>query len=146
MKRLYRSRKNKVLAGVCGGIAEYFNIDPVLVRVITVLLFFTGGISLLAYIIAIFVIPEEPLAAPASAAAPTWQPDAAGSVHGQQLSRAGALIAGLILVVFGAVFLMRNIPTMENFYWWFWDHAWQFFWPGILIVIGLVIIFRGSRK
>lgn len=63
MKRLYRSNKNKVFAGVCGGIGEYMNLDPVIVRVIAVILTpFTGGLNLLAYLVAIFVIPPEPVA------------------------------------------------------------------------------------
>jgi phage shock protein PspC (stress-responsive transcriptional regulator) len=60
MKRLYRSRKNRMLGGVCGGIAEYFEIDPVIVRLIAVALFFVGGSAILAYIIALIVIPYEP--------------------------------------------------------------------------------------
>ena len=40
MKRLYRSRKNKVIAGVCGGVAEYFSVDPTLIRLAAVLIFF----------------------------------------------------------------------------------------------------------
>ena len=59
-KRLYKSGKNKVLCGVCGGIAEDFNIDPTLVRLAWVLLGFMGGSGLLAYIIASIVIPVNP--------------------------------------------------------------------------------------
>ena len=56
-KRLYRSTNNKVLAGVCGGIGEYFNVDPVIIRILMVILtcFFCSGI--LIYIAAIFIIP-----------------------------------------------------------------------------------------
>ena len=60
MKRLYRSRKNKVLAGVCGGIGEYFEIDPVLVRLIWIVFSLLWGFGILLYIIAILVIPLEP--------------------------------------------------------------------------------------
>lgn len=58
-KRLYRSRRNRMLAGVCGGIAEYAGIDPTIVRLIAVVLGCMGG-GLLAYIIAAIVIPDEP--------------------------------------------------------------------------------------
>ncbi|MCK4944106.1 MAG: PspC domain-containing protein, partial [Candidatus Aminicenantes bacterium] len=51
MKRLYRSQKDKIIAGVCGGIGEYFGIDPVIIRIITVILFFWGGSGIIAYII-----------------------------------------------------------------------------------------------
>ena len=51
-KRLFRSRKDRVIGGVCGGMGNYFNIDPVLARVIWAVLFFAGGVGLLAYILA----------------------------------------------------------------------------------------------
>ena len=57
MKRLYRSRNNRVLAGVCGGIGEYFNIDPVLIRVLAIVIL---GFGWLAYLIAAIIIPIEP--------------------------------------------------------------------------------------
>jgi len=60
MKKLYRSRKNRVLAGVCGGIGEYFEIDPVIVRLIWIVLTMIRGFGLILYIIAIFLIPVEP--------------------------------------------------------------------------------------
>lgn len=61
-KRLYRSNKNKVFAGICGGLGEYFEIDPVLLRLFWLLVvIFTGVVpGLAAYIIAIFVIPKHP--------------------------------------------------------------------------------------
>jgi phage shock protein PspC (stress-responsive transcriptional regulator) len=58
-RRLYRSRDERVIAGVCGGIARYFNIDPVLVRVGAVALIFLGGAGLLAYLAAVLLIPKE---------------------------------------------------------------------------------------
>ncbi len=59
-KRVYRSRKDKVIGGICGGLGYYFNIDPVLIRVVWAVLFFAGGIGLLAYILAWIIIPEDP--------------------------------------------------------------------------------------
>jgi phage shock protein PspC (stress-responsive transcriptional regulator) len=58
-KRLFRSRYNRVLGGVCGGLGNFFNIDPVLVRVLWAISFFVGGVGFLAYIIAWIIIPEE---------------------------------------------------------------------------------------
>ncbi|HOO74490.1 MAG TPA: PspC domain-containing protein [Tepiditoga sp.] len=58
-KRLYRSKTNEVFAGVCGGLGEYLNIDPVIIRLIWIATIFAGGTGILLYIIAIFVIPEE---------------------------------------------------------------------------------------
>lgn len=61
-KRLYRSRKERLLLGVCGGIAEYFALDPTLVRLVFILLIFASGPLLpLFYIVAAIVIPEKPL-------------------------------------------------------------------------------------
>ena len=60
-KRLYRSKKEKILGGVLGGIAEYFEIDPVIVRVIFVFLLIASfGAALIAYIIAWIIVPERP--------------------------------------------------------------------------------------
>ncbi|MGM0446600.1 MAG: PspC domain-containing protein [Bacillota bacterium] len=59
-KKLYRSRENRVIGGVCGGVGEYFEIDPVIVRIILLLLFFVGGIGFITYIIAWIIIPERP--------------------------------------------------------------------------------------
>lgn len=60
-KRLYKSRGQRMVSGVCGGIAEYLNVDPTIVRLVFVLLSLGGGSGLLAYIIAAIVIPEPPL-------------------------------------------------------------------------------------
>jgi phage shock protein C len=60
-KRLFRSRKERILGGVCGGLGIYFNLDPVLIRVIWAILFFAAGIGFLGYILAWIIIPEEPL-------------------------------------------------------------------------------------
>lgn len=60
MNRLYRSRQDRMLAGVCGGLGEYFNIDSSLVRLGLVLLIVFGGTGFLAYIIAWIIIPEAP--------------------------------------------------------------------------------------
>ena len=59
-KRLYKSNDNRMLDGVCGGIAEYFNIDPTIVRLGWVIFSLAGGSGVLAYIIALIIIPEKP--------------------------------------------------------------------------------------
>lgn len=58
-KKLYRSDENKMLAGVCGGIAEYFGIDPTLIRLAWVVFSLLGGSGLLAYILAAIIIPRD---------------------------------------------------------------------------------------
>lgn len=59
-KRLYKSNSDKMLCGVCGGIAEYFNIDPTLVRLGLVIFSLAGGSGVLAYIIAAIIVPDGP--------------------------------------------------------------------------------------
>lgn len=58
-KRLYRSKRNRMIAGVCGGIGEYFNVDPTFIRLLWVLFTFAYGSGVLAYIIAWIIIPEH---------------------------------------------------------------------------------------
>ncbi|MFA6213790.1 MAG: PspC domain-containing protein [Candidatus Micrarchaeia archaeon] len=60
IKRVYRSKKNRMLAGVCGGIAEYFEIDPTLVRLLLVLLVLMGFAGIILYLVAWLIIPENP--------------------------------------------------------------------------------------
>lgn len=60
-KKLYKSNQNKMLDGVCGGIAEYFGIDPTVVRLIWALFSLMGGCDILAYIIAAIIIPRNPV-------------------------------------------------------------------------------------
>ena len=59
MKRLYRSKKERMISGVCGGIAEYFGWDPSIVRLAFAIFALTGGSGLLAYIAAAVILPEE---------------------------------------------------------------------------------------
>jgi phage shock protein C len=63
-KRLYRSRKERMIAGVCGGVGEYFGIDPTLVRLLFVVAALFGGPGLLLYLLMMIVVPEEPLEQP----------------------------------------------------------------------------------
>jgi phage shock protein PspC (stress-responsive transcriptional regulator) len=69
-KKLYRSRQNRKIAGVCGGLGEYFTIDPTLVRLAVIFFSLWWGGGLLLYLIAWFVMPEEP-----ELASPEREPD-----------------------------------------------------------------------
>ena len=60
-KRLYRSRESRMSAGVCGGLGEYFDMDPTMVRLIVVAAALAAGSGLLAYILAWIIIPERPV-------------------------------------------------------------------------------------
>ena len=59
VKRLYRSRKDKILGGVCGGIANYLGVDPVIIRFVWILFALAYGTGIIAYIIAWIIIPQE---------------------------------------------------------------------------------------
>jgi phage shock protein C len=59
-KKLYRSKDERMIWGICGGLAKYFNVDPTIVRVVAVLTIVFGGWGILAYIILRFVVPLEP--------------------------------------------------------------------------------------
>jgi phage shock protein PspC (stress-responsive transcriptional regulator) len=155
MKRLYRSRKNRMLGGVCGGIAEYFEIDPVIVRLIAVALFFVGGSAVLAYIIGLIIIPYEPVEIAAgkesSAPAADLSAPAAAAPAASEAPRAAAnesvpLFLGIALIILGGVFLMHNLPIFSPFYHWARYYVRNFFWPSILIVFGVFLIARGWKK
>jgi len=60
IKRLYRSRKDRMLCGVCGGLGEYLGVDPTIVRILWILFSLAYGAGILAYILACIVIPEKP--------------------------------------------------------------------------------------
>ncbi len=63
-RKLYRSRKDRMIGGVCGGLAKYFNMDPTIIRLIAVLGLVAVGGTFLAYIVLLIVVPEEPVDAP----------------------------------------------------------------------------------
>lgn len=62
-KRLYRSRSERILAGVCGGLADYLGLDPVLVRVLWIVVVLSFGLGILAYVLLWLLTPEEPIRA-----------------------------------------------------------------------------------
>ena len=128
-KKLYRSRKDSTIAGVCGGLGEYFSIDPTFLRIIFVLLVFADGIGLIAYIIAWIVMPQRPVEKEAVVEAETGQPVKYGSWN--------KYIPGAILIALGVYFIMR-----EHYWWW---HIEQY-WPVILIVFGLFLVLRMGGK
>jgi phage shock protein C len=155
MKRLYKSRKNKVIAGVCGGIAEYFEVDPVLIRIIAILFFFTGGAAFIAYIVGLIIIPNQPLD---EFFKENKNPIVTPPIPEQQTSGAsntivtggsdntGKLIIGIILIAFGVIFLLNQLPFFAHSFWWLWGLSWRIFWPSVLIIVGLVVLLLHARK
>ncbi|MCG8500858.1 MAG: PspC domain-containing protein [Firmicutes bacterium] len=137
-KRLYRSRKHKMIEGVCGGIAEYFAVDPTFVRLIFVLGLFANGVGLLAYIVALIIIPLPPKRITDSEEEMRWEETEMNSTreNAQQAGERNRFIFGGILIFIGIAFFAKRY-----FYWFDLDHLW----PVILIIIGSFIIFK-ERK
>jgi phage shock protein C len=64
IRRLYRSRDERMIGGVCGGLGKYLNVDPTLIRLLFVITALAGGPGLIAYLIFLLVVPEEPVGTP----------------------------------------------------------------------------------
>ncbi|MHB1049886.1 MAG: PspC domain-containing protein [Bacteroidota bacterium] len=133
-QRLYRSRVNKVFAGVCGGLAEYFDVDPVIIRIIFVLMVFFGGSGILLYIAALIIIPQKPYTIadfekPPVDSAPQTLP--AGSSARNWF--------GYFLVIVGVLILMGNLGVFDIFD--HFDNVFEFIFPVLLILLGMGIIY-----
>lgn len=128
-KTLYRSRDNRVFAGVAGGLAEYFDIDPVIIRILFVVIFFAGGASFFAYIIMIFVIPKKPLDQYS-----TNENISSFSTYDNSSKNTNKKITfGIILIILGALIFLDNIVP---------DIPFHMLWPLALIAIGALIIYK----
>ncbi len=137
---LYRSRSNRMLAGVAGGIAEYFNIDPTIIRLVFLVLTIAGGAGVLVYAVGWIIIPEAPLT-PQEAAMPepdetkttTDRPATHDHRHYHERSPQGRMLGGIILIGLGVAFFIQETIGFD---------VWRYAWPMILIIIGLFIIMK----
>ncbi len=128
-RRLRRSRDDRVIAGVCGGLGEYLGVDPVLVRIAALILVFAGGAGIVLYLIGWIAMPEPPEAQPLPGAAPTPSRPAE--------RKSGAVVLGLVFIVLGAFFLADEVwPDLLS---------WQYVWPVALIAVGAAILVRARR-
>lgn len=139
-RRLYRSRKNRIVAGVAGGLGEYFDIDPVFVRVIFVLATLAGAWGILAYIILWIVVPNakfdfelKPQTAEGEIVMDEKDPVRQYTERRQRNSKLG----GTILVVLGILFLANNYLPHFDF---------SNTWPLILIAIGAALILNSVKR
>lgn len=161
MERLYRSQTNRVIAGVAGGLAEYFRVDVVLVRLLWVLSIFLGGGGLFVYIVAWIIIPDEQsvFAGPGKQTEGTETDDATGGTWGSggeqtqaetqwkaadkrewhnEEGKAGMRrrhSAGLLLVGLGIIFLAYQL----------FGPLFRFAWPLLLVALGIYLLAR-ERK
>jgi phage shock protein C len=127
MKRLYRSRDHRILGGVCGGIADYFNIDPAIVRILWVIFTLAGGAGLLTYIAALFILENNPGEVPGEAESPRH--------IGQHA------LWGMVLIVVGLVLMFTNFKW---FYFPFFYIRWEVVLAALLISIGVIIVLFGA--
>ncbi|RLD22042.1 MAG: PspC domain-containing protein [Bacteroidetes bacterium] len=130
--RLYRSTTNKVIGGVSGGLGDYLNIDPVIVRIVFVLLAVFGGSGVLVYIILWIVIPEQKyLFGTNINKDEKVEVDIESVINAKNKKRNSSLIAGIVLIAFGLLILMDRLIPMYNL----WD-----FWPLLLVAAGVILI------
>jgi len=142
-KKLYRSRKFRVLGGVAGGLAEYFGLDPILMRVIFVLFTLINGIGVLLYIIFWIIIPEEPFEVAYNIDKDTPKDTADANIDSQKITiehkrnGSGRVILGVILIIIGLLFLAeRFIPAF----------CFEDIIPLTLVIIGIFLIWNSVSK
>lgn len=132
LKKLYKSRRDKMIDGVCGGLAEYLNIDVAIIRILWAVLIFGGGIGFLAYIIAMIIIPVNPKHTDLK--------------EEEKVRHSPNLVWGIILLLMGILFLShhfspfccRFFPFTFGFH-----HFWNFLFPVFLILAGLAVLSGG---
>lgn len=154
--RLERSATNRVIAGVCGGIAEYLAIDATLVRVVFVGLTIFGGIGLLLYIVLLVLMPLPGQPAPFTSAPPPPATDTTARMEGDPTATPPSAVApvdparhaaeadrrrmaaGYILIGLGIVFFLNTAGAFRFV-------QWQFVWPLVLIGIGVLFLVQRVR-
>lgn len=147
-KKLYRDTHNKVIGGVCAGLAEYFNIDVSIVRVIFVASLLLKGGGLLLYLILLIILPKKPyfITPGVDYKVPPFG-DAFNQPFGdnfkgpfvEKKKSNGSVIAGSILIVMGAIFLINQFDILPHIYW-------GRIWPVILVILGLSLIFSPKKR
>ncbi len=140
-KRLERSRNNRVIAGVCAGLADYFKIDIALMRVLFVVATICGSFGFWMYVILWIVVPEENILGPGNINENSYDdtiditPNEMGKEEKKSVN--GAMIASLILIFIGLVALIDNFTPIS----WIWK-----LWPVPIIIIGVVLLINSSKN
>ena len=125
-RKLYKSQHDKIIDGVCGGVAEYIGIDANLVRVCWVALTLFGGAGILLYIAGIIIMPKNLVITEVV------------PVHRDRTS-----LAGMILILIGGLILLSNLNML---YWFDWHMSWSYLLPVLFIVIGLWLLLDYGQK
>jgi phage shock protein C len=145
-RRLYRCRENRVLAGVASGVAEFFDLDPTLVRVLWFISILFGGIGLVVYIGMAIIVPNEPLAIDGSGvvdhAATTGEgvPLATeGHRHATHGDGRGTMFVGLVLILFGGLALIDTLLPS-------WVDAGRYLIPAFVVGLGVLLVANAVRR
>ena len=155
-RRLYRCTHDRRIAGVASGVAEYFDADPTIVRVLWVLSIFFGGLGLLLYIAMAIIVPLEPepgmanvvtggsltgdAAGEAPGAASTdWHAVPSDHRHPRRGGGNGTVFVGVILVLFGALALVDTLLPA-------WADNGRFLWPAFILGIGALLVASAVRR
>ena len=128
-KRLRRNMFNKVIGGVCSGLADYFGLDVVLVRAIFVIAFLFASFGFWLYIILWIVLPESQ--------SQSQSPQSESVSVSKSESKIKSIFAGAFIILIGLLFLVNNFIPIN----WVWK-----LWPLILVAIGIVMIVTASKK
>ncbi len=161
-KKVYRSRSDCKVAGVCGGLAEYFNIDTILLRLALVLMALYGGAGLILYLVAWLMIPPNPdedgsepferserarkkvistVQGVGEKLEETWK---TGRKSGFTKEGRGTLILGILLLFLGLLFLLGAMGVLNiQITQWF---QWRNIWPVVLVVLGVFLIIDHLRR
>ena len=151
-KRLYRSDTDKMIGGVCSGLGEYLGIDPTIIRIFFVLLALADGVGGLIYLVLWLVLPSagqsETISLEETIRAGTDEITERARTLGNELRDASGhpnpqtnLIVGGVMVLFGALFLIRNLDIT----WLRWLNF-GMLWPALLIVAGVVLLARHLKE
>lgn len=140
--KLYRSKEDKIIGGVCGGISEFLGIDSIIIRIIFILLLFANGMGFILYILLWIIIPENPnqnevKSESVKLVESEIKKTELRKKEIKENKHKSEIVIGSVLVALGLFFLF------DNYFTWF-DFA--VLWPVVLIVIGFMLLFRKGNK
>jgi phage shock protein C len=137
-QKLWRKKDDKVIAGICSGLGQYFNSDPILFRFAFLALLFAGGSSIIIYIILWIVLPSEPISMKSENVytETIYSSDTNNNIKEIQSTDSTSLVFGLLLISGGVLLLLNNlVPYLKM----------QKLWPVILIMIGLGLLLNKKK-
>lgn len=137
-KQLFRSDSNAIIAGVCGGIGEYFEVDPTFIRILFVLITIFGGSGILVYLALWLLVPSRNHG---RFSFQEIKEKAQNFVAHTKEEKESNFTAAMIFILIGILLLLNNLHIIP---WNFWDTV-RRFWPVLLIAMGLQMIVKRSK-